>query len=89
MWGDSESASKNTSKPIFKCPKYSNIRIFKNSLASELVFVSVMLNHQLEIVGEEFVTFIAHSSFSRSGVLRLGNRNKEKQENAQFSLCEC
>ena len=39
MRGDSESASKNTSKPIFKHPKYSNIRIFENSLASDLVFV--------------------------------------------------
>ena len=38
MRGDSESASKNTSKPVFKCPKYSNIRIFENSLASDLVF---------------------------------------------------
>ena len=43
MWGDSESASKNTSKPIFKYPKYSNIfiRIFENSLASDLVFVII------------------------------------------------
>ena len=40
MRGDSESASKNTSKPVFKCPKYSNIRIFENSLASDLVFVA-------------------------------------------------
>ena len=39
MRGDSESASKNTSKPICKCLKYSNIRIFENSLASDLVFV--------------------------------------------------
>ena len=35
MWGDSESA-------IFKYPKYSNIRIFENSLASDLVFVSLL-----------------------------------------------
>ena len=40
MWSDSESASKNTSNPIFKYPKYSNIRIFENSLAIELVFVA-------------------------------------------------
>ena len=39
MPGDSESASKNTSKLIFKYPKYSNIRIFENSLASDLSFV--------------------------------------------------
>ena len=39
MRGDSESASKNTLLPIFKCPIYSNIRIFENSLASDLVFV--------------------------------------------------
>ena len=39
MRGDSESASKNTSKLISKCTKYSNIRIFENSLASDLVFV--------------------------------------------------
>ena len=41
MRGDSESASKNTSKPVFKYPKYSNIRIFENSLASDLVFVNL------------------------------------------------
>ena len=41
MRGDSESASKNTSKPTFKYPKYSNIRIFENSLASDLVFLHV------------------------------------------------
>ena len=40
MRGDSESASKNTSKSVFKYPKYSNIRIFENSLASDLVFVT-------------------------------------------------
>ena len=39
MRGDSESASKNTSTPIFIYPKYSNIRILENSLASDLVFV--------------------------------------------------
>ena len=39
MRGDSESVSKNTSNPIFQYPKYSNIRIFENSLASDLVFV--------------------------------------------------
>ena len=44
MRGDSESASKNTSKPIFKYPKYSNIRIFENSLASDLVFVIFFTN---------------------------------------------
>ena len=31
---------KNTSKPIFKYSKYSNARIFENSLASDLVFVA-------------------------------------------------
>ena len=40
MRGVSESASKNTLEPIFKHPKYSNIRISENSLASDLVFVS-------------------------------------------------
>ena len=39
MRGDSESASKNTSNPIIKYQNYSNVRIFENSLASELVFV--------------------------------------------------
>ena len=39
MRGDSESASKNTSYPIFKYPKYSKIRTSENSLASDLVFV--------------------------------------------------
>ena len=39
MRGDLESASKNTSNPTFQYPKYSNIRIFENSLASDLVFV--------------------------------------------------
>ena len=37
MQGDLESASKNTWKAIFECPKYSNIRISENSLASNLV----------------------------------------------------
>ena len=43
MRGDSESASKNTSNPTFKYPNYSksNIRIFENSLASDLVFVNI------------------------------------------------
>ena len=36
MRGDSESASKNTSNPIFNYPKYSNVRIFENSLASSI-----------------------------------------------------
>ena len=45
MRGDSESASKNTSKPISTVtyPKYSNVRIFENSLASDLVFVIVIV----------------------------------------------
>ena len=42
MRGDSGSASKNTSVPTFKHPKYSNIRISKNSLASDLVFVFIL-----------------------------------------------
>ena len=54
----SESASKNRSKPIFKYPKYSNIRIFENSLASDLVFVSgsITLNCKCdyECAPEEF-----------------------------------
>ena len=39
MRGYSESASKNTSVAIFQITKYSKIRIFENSLASDLVFV--------------------------------------------------
>ena len=41
MRGDSESASKNTSKPFFKYPKHSIVRIFENSLASDIVFVAI------------------------------------------------
>ena len=36
MWGDSESASKNTSVPTFKYQKYAKIRIFENLLAIDL-----------------------------------------------------
>ena len=50
-WHDSESASKNTSKLILKYPKYSSIRIFENSLGSDLVFVCCgkSLGSKLEI----------------------------------------
>ena len=50
-WHDSESASKNTSKLILKYPKYSSIRIFENSLGSDLIFVCCgkSLGSKLEI----------------------------------------
>ena len=45
---------KNTSKPIFKYPKYSNIRIFENSLASNLVFVGDLRSSLLEPAIQRF-----------------------------------
>ena len=63
MRGYSESASKNTSKPIFKYPKYSNIRISENSLASDLVFVQTLTltltntpNHTLTLTRSHILT---------------------------------
>ena len=64
MRGDSESASKNTSKPVFKCPKYSNIRIFENSLASDLVFVFAEYKYNLTI---DMILFSIKSIFQVMG----------------------
>ena len=50
MGGDSESASKNTLIPILKYRKYSNIRIFENLLASELVLAH-LANGAISAIG--------------------------------------
>ena len=52
MRGDSESASKNTSEPIFKYLKYSKIRISENSLASDLVFVVKLTDRHIQMIWE-------------------------------------
>ena len=71
MLGDSESASKNTSKLVDENLKYSNIRIFENSLASDLVFVAkswyratTSWLRRMASLAESTGQFIRHSAFS-------------------------
>ena len=86
MRGDSGSASKNTSEPIFKYPKYSNMRIFKNSLASDFVFVLEI--HSLSWALIHWSMHIQHASGHATQLelwLHLPKLSTKRKEPAQLA----